>query len=117
MNENTLKLQEVVDARVKWEYVKNLIKNFSMSYSRKNAKNRRKRLKFIESHIQDIENRVHSEINMRYKRELEKEADDYYQRKCEGAYVRSRAVWLEKGTKSTSYFLSLEQKNINRDFY
>ena len=47
---------------------------------------------------------------MRYKHELEKEADDYYQQKCEGAYIRSRAVWLKKGEKSTSYFLSLEQK-------
>ena len=43
-----------------------------MSYSRKNAKNRRKRIKFIESQIQDIENKLHTEINMRYKRELEK---------------------------------------------
>ena len=50
---------------------------------------------------------------MRYKRELEKEADDYYQQNCEGAYIRSRAVWLEKGEKSTSYFLSLEQKQQN----
>ena len=50
---------------------------------------------------------------MRYKRELEKEADDYYQRKCEGTYVRSSAVWVEKEEKSTSYFLSLEQKKHN----
>ena len=113
LNENTLKLQEIVDARMKWEYVKNLIKNFSMSYSRKKAKEKRKRIRFIESQIQDIEKKLHTDINMRYKRELEKEVDDYYQQKCEGAYIRSRAVWLEKGEKSTSYFLSLEQKQQN----
>ena len=80
-------------------------KTFCMNYIRKKAKEKRKRInKFIETQIPDIEQKVHTEINMRYKHELEKEADDYYQQKCEGAYIRSRAVWLEKGEKSTSYF-------------
>lgn len=47
---------------------------------------------------------------MNYKRLLEKEIDDYYAEKCSGAYVRSGSVWLEKGEKSTSYFLNLEKR-------
>ena len=58
LNENTLKLQEIADARMKWEYVKNLIKIFSMSFSRKKAKEKRIRIRFIESQIQDIEKKI-----------------------------------------------------------
>lgn len=41
---------------------------------------------------------------MNYKRLLEREIDMYYTEKCKGAYIRSRATWIEKGEKSTSYF-------------
>ena len=48
---------------------------------------------------------------MHYKRLLEKEIDNYYTQKCRGAYVRSRALWMEKGEKNTSYFYNLEKSN------
>lgn len=35
----------------------------------------------------------------------------YYTEKCKGAYIRSRATWIEKGEKSTSYFYILEKKH------
>jgi hypothetical protein len=34
---------------------------------------------------------------MRYKRQLEKEIDDHNDKKMKGAYLRSRALWIEKG--------------------
>ena len=47
---------------------------------------------------------------MNYKRILEQEIDDYYANRCSGAYICSRSTWIEKGEKSTSYFLNLEKK-------
>lgn len=41
---------------------------------------------------------------------LEKEKDNYSAQKCNGAYIRSRATWIEKGEKSNSYCLGLEKK-------
>ena len=36
-----------------------------------------------------------------------------YERKAAGYQVRSRAQWVEKGEKSTSYFLGLEKARQN----
>ena len=47
---------------------------------------------------------------MHYKRLLEKEIDNYYTKNCRGAYVRSRALWMEKVEKNISYFYNLEKK-------
>ncbi len=74
------------------------------------AKSKKNRINFIEKQIGKLESQQYSEINMNYKRLLEKEIDDYYAGKCSEAYVRSRSVWLEKGEKSTSYFLNLEKR-------
>ena len=47
---------------------------------------------------------------MHYKRLLEKLIDNFYTQKCRGAYVRSRALWMEKGETNTSYFYNLKKK-------
>lgn len=83
------------------------------------ARLRKKRVNFIEAQIKLIELKPSNEINMNYKRLLEREIDMYYTEKCKGAYIRSRATWIEKGEKSTSYFYNLEKKhqsnnNINQ---
>ena len=98
------------NAKIRWEYMKISIKNFSMTYSRNISSKNKNRIRFIENEIKLLESKQYSEINMNYKRILEKEIDDYYAKKSDGAYVRSRAIWMEKGEKSTSYFLSLKKK-------
>ena len=74
------------------------------------AMRKKNRIKFIESQLKQLESKNFSEINMNYKRQLEKEIDKYYAEKCSGAYIRSRSIWIEKGEKSSSYFLNLERK-------
>ena len=101
---------EINDPVNKWEYFKICLKTFCSNYSKNIAKNKKKRIDFIEKQIKKIESQPYSEINMNYKRILEKEIDDYYANKCSGAYIRSRSTWIEKGEKSTSYFLNLEKK-------
>ena len=39
---------------------------------------------------------------------LQTELDDLYLEKAKGAYIRSRARWLEEGEKNSSYFFNLE---------
>lgn len=38
---------------------------------------------------------------------LQSKIDDLYTQKAKGAYVRSRARWIEKGEKSNHYFCRL----------
>lgn len=110
IHEETQKL-ETEDPIRKWEYLKINVKNFCINYSKQLAKYKKKRIEFIELQIKQLELKNSSEMNMNYKRLLEKEIDNYYAEKCSGAYIRSRAVWIEKGEKSSLYFLNLEKSN------
>lgn len=47
--------------------------------------------------------------------QLQKELDDLYINAAKGAYIRSRARWLENGEKNTSYFFALEKRNRKRN--
>lgn len=40
--------------------------------------------------------------------------DDIYLQKAEGAFIRSRAKWIEEGEKSTAYFCRLEKRRQER---
>jgi len=46
---------------------------------------------------------------------LRNEIDDHYLELVKGAFIRSRAKWLEMGEKNTSYFFALEKRNIKRN--
>jgi len=41
--------------------------------------------------------------------------DDLYISKASGAFVRSRARWIEKGERNTAYFFALEKRNFKRN--
>ena len=52
---------------------------------------------------------------MKKKKQLETERDEIYHNIMKGAYVRSKANWIEKGEKNTSYFLRLERQTQTSD--
>ena len=45
---------------------------------------------------------------------LQMEYDSIYEGKAEGAIIRSKATWYEKGEKSSKYFLNLERHKKTR---
>lgn len=48
-------------------------------------------------------------------KKLKEEIDDMYIDMAKGAFVRSRAKWLEQGEKNSSYFFALEKRNRKRN--
>lgn len=48
---------------------------------------------------------------MNRKRKLENQLNNLYDKKAQGAQIRSRAKWVSDGEKNTKYFLSLEKKH------
>lgn len=46
---------------------------------------------------------------------LQLELDNLYINKAKGAYIRSKAKWIEEGEKSTSYFCRLEKRRQSRN--
>ena len=106
-----LEFRNIKCAQERWEMVKLTVKEFSITYSKTKSKNTKKRVKEIENRITKIENRPFNEINNQEKYKLERELQQIYDKKLEGAYIRSRANWIKCGEKCSSYFLKLENKH------
>ena len=107
------------DPREIWEYMKYKIRQYSMSYGKQRAKDRRERenkleesLKTLEEKCDELEPGTEEYIQINNKIEEVrgelKEIDDY---KVQGLILRSRCQWHEKGEKSNKYFLKLVSRN------
>ena len=49
-------------------------------------------------------------------RQLQARLDDLYTEKAKGAFIRSRAKWIEDGEKNSSYFFNLEKNRQSKKF-
>lgn len=50
-------------------------------------------------------------------KKLKEEIDNMYIDMTKGAFIRSRAKWLEKGERNSSYYFALEKRNRKRNKY
>ena len=103
----------IEDKGLKWDLVKYEIKKFSISFSKLKAKTKRNRLEELEKEVAQLEREISTEMSkekdlklQETKAALEKEYDYV----TEGAIIRSRVTWHEKGEKRNKYFLGLENK-------
>ena len=110
-------LDSIDDKHLRWERVKLLIKNTSISYSKQKSFTVKQKIKKLEDEIERIETSDSDLIDMNRKRNLEQELDNLYKNKTKGAYVRSKARWMEKGEKNNSYFLRLEKIHQTTNYY
>lgn len=78
------------------------IQEFSIQFS-KNVARINKRIKLCNKSEMDNETKLQI-------LSLQSKIDDLYTQKAKGAYVRSRARWIEKGEKSNNYFSRLEKR-------
>lgn len=113
-----LEINDIEDSRLKWEYIKYKVRDFSIAYGIKRSKERKCKERELEDKLHDLEQRVDASSNEEHTNSLQdeivnvkaelSEIDNY---KTEGLILRSRARWYEKGEKSNSYFLKLESRN------
>jgi ribosomal protein S20 len=100
-----------INNQLKWGKLRTIVKEFSMQYSQQNSYNTKQYLKqLIEAEIEKLELIDSNLIDMKKKKQLETEREEIYQNITKGAYVRSKANWIEKGAKNTPYFLRLERQ-------
>ena len=116
--EQWLKETEQMNCRMKWEYIKYKVRQFTMAHGKKKAKDRRDKEKELENKISKLEkaldessdeltsNTIQQELRIA---QSELSEIDHYKTEC--LIMRSRARWYEKGEKSTAYFLRLESRN------
>ena len=98
--------------QLKWEMCKIKIREFSMKYAHDVKEKRNKHIKNVEKEYKELceyldENLCTEKVERM--KNLKHEIDRWYEYQCKGAFVRSRARWLEFGEKSSKYFLQLEK--------
>lgn len=100
----------------KWEYLKFKIREFSIVFSKKLIKEKREYEKKLICEITQCCNK--SLLNNHDKdkvMELQSKLDNLYLERAQGAYIRSRAKWIEEGEKNSSYFSNLEKNRQQRN--
>ena len=103
--------KEISDKRVLWDLIKYRIRQASIKYGKDKARKRREKIADIEAALKTCEEncgRCPSLENFEQLEILKLEYNSIYENLAQGAIVRSRATWYEKGEKSNKYFLNLE---------
>lgn len=100
----------------KWEYLKHQIRDFSIQFSKNLSKARSqleleltKELNHL-CNVSEMDNETKLQIQT-----LQSKIDELYTQKAKGAYIRSRARWIEKGEKSNNYFCRLEKRRQEKN--
>ena len=107
-------MKDIVDLRVKWEFLKYKIRQFTRYYSKQKAVGRRDRKTILEEKVCDLEQRIKSDSNVELLKEYnkaKKELNQIYDYITNGIILCSHTTWYEEGEKSSSYFLRLEKRN------
>ena len=103
--------KDVTDKRVLWDLIKYRVRQVTIKYSKERARERREKLSQIETLLKQCEDDCSTDPtsgNIEKLEMLKGEYNSIYEYLSQGAIIRSRATWYEKGEKSNKFFLSLE---------
>ncbi len=95
---------------IKWEYFKFKTREISIRAAKQKSRDLMQReMKLIQEinaccNTQEITQDVEKLLSLQAK------LDSMYRMKAQGAFVRSRAKWMEEGEKNTAYFCRLEKR-------
>lgn len=108
-NENTSSYTE------KWELFKFKVHQISIKHSKIIAHQNKQKETEVIRELNHICSKPFFNDNDKQRRSILQSLDDIYIKKAKGAYVRSRAKWIEDGEKSTAYFCRLEKIRQERN--
>ena len=106
--------KEIIDKGVLWDLLKYKIRLFTIDYSKIKARSRRANLIEVEEKLHCSKEKCDAEPSIQNVEELEciqANYDKLYDYITQGAIIRSRTTWNEKGEKNNKYFLNLEKTN------
>ena len=95
--------KEIVYRRVLWDLLKYKIRQLTIKYSKEKPHSRKAKVKDLEEKLQNCTKNCESDPSKENLEELEclqAEYDDLYDYITQGAIIRSRANWYEKGEKN-----------------
>ena len=104
-----------MNAQLKWELLKYEIRKFTIDYTKRKAKERRKHHALLESEFEKLQNNLESSENLRKYESLKSDLELIYNHIAEGVRLRSKCDLYELGEKSTNFFLNLEKQRGNQN--
>uniref|UniRef100_A0A9J8DK74 Reverse transcriptase domain-containing protein n=1 Tax=Cyprinus carpio carpio TaxID=630221 RepID=A0A9J8DK74_CYPCA len=107
----SVKSQANISATSKWEQFKYECRKFSVKFGKNRASVKNKEVTdLIRKMSQILKNPILGEDDKQSLYTLQSRLDDLFLEKARGAFIRSRAKWLEFGEKNSAYFFNLEKK-------
>jgi exonuclease III len=108
------KYDDIKDKGLKWDLIKMELRMGAISYSKFIAKKRRDNIGILLKKQIEIENSISdnpSEDQIKESEQIKEEIEKHNAIKARGAWLRSKADWVEYGEKNSSFFLKLETRN------
>ena len=96
---------------LKWEYLKFSIRKHSITFGKKLNKEKKPQEASVVKELMTLYSKLNwSEEDKERINHFQSKLDEMYINKANGAYIRSRARWIEEGEKNTAYFCKLEKR-------
>ena len=86
------------------------VRNFTISYTRHTAKEKRKQRVNLENQQKILEKSLNEDYNLNKCNSTKNEFDAIYGHITEGMRIRSKYDWREHGQKLTKFFMNLEKQ-------
>ena len=98
-----------MNVQLKWELLKYEIGKFTIDYTKREAKKRRKRQAYLESELKKLENNLESSDNLRKYESFKNNLELTYDHNAERVRLRSKCVCYAQDEKSTKFFFKLRK--------
>ena len=98
-----------------WEFLKYEIRKFSISFSKRKAKEKREKIAELESKLKEFEENLNNVENLEQYKLYKTELSEFYDDISNGIKIRSKCNWYEFGEKSNKFFLNLEKHRATQN--
>ena len=88
-----------MNAQLKWELLKYEIRKFTIDYTKRKAKEKRKQQVYLESDFKKLGNNLENSDNLRKYKSLKSDLELINDHIAEGVRLRSKCHWYEQGEK------------------
>ena len=99
-----------IEPQMKWELIKFKIRQFTRTFSKKLAMEKRENELKWEEIVKGYETSVFNNVTENEYRVAKDGLENLHNEKTAGYILRSKIQWYEEGEKSTKFFLNLEKK-------
>ena len=106
---NELNTKTSLENQLKWELLKYEIRRFTISYCRQRNKKDVAERKYLGEKLKKLENVLDNYDNLESYHNIKNKIEEIYEKKVEGARLRSKCLWYKEGEKSSKFFLNLEK--------